>query len=129
MGADPRMYPAPAGSRKVSNMAGNHKCCTGCCWSDLQPALIVKVGNRTNHSSGWLTATADSNRSALYKDYSKMKICTYTMTSDTGFAPNPFYGYCTLAACTPNHMHDYLTKAIISQASLLFEVSLILFIG
>jgi hypothetical protein len=25
------------------------------------------------------------------------------MTSDTGFAPNPYYGYCTLAACTPNH--------------------------
>lgn len=39
-----------------------------------------------------------------------MKICTYTMTSDTGFAPNPFYGYCTLAACTPNHMHALLDK-------------------
>jgi hypothetical protein len=25
------------------------------------------------------------------------------MTHDTGFAPNPFWGYCTLAACTPNH--------------------------
>jgi len=25
------------------------------------------------------------------------------MTHDTGFAPNPFHGYCTLAACTPNH--------------------------
>lgn len=23
---------------------------------------------------------------------------------DTGFAPNPFWGYCTLAVCTPNHM-------------------------
>ena len=33
-----------------------------------------------------------------------MKVCSYTMTSDTGFAPNPFHGYCTLAACTPNHM-------------------------
>jgi hypothetical protein len=32
------------------------------------------------------------------------------MTSDTGFAPNPFYGYCTLAACTPNHMHALLDK-------------------
>lgn len=30
------------------------------------------------------------------------------MTSDTGFSPNPFYGYCTLAACTPNHMHALL---------------------
>lgn len=25
------------------------------------------------------------------------------MTSDTGFAPNPFWGYCTIAHCTPNH--------------------------
>lgn len=32
-----------------------------------------------------------------------MKICSYTMTVDTGFAPNPFHGCCTLAACTPNH--------------------------
>ncbi|MHB9074203.1 MAG: Nmad2 family putative nucleotide modification protein [Desulfobaccales bacterium] len=33
-----------------------------------------------------------------------MKICSYIMTSDTGLAPNPFWGYCTLAVCTPNHM-------------------------
>lgn len=28
-----------------------------------------------------------------------MKYYTYTMTHDTGFAPNPFHGYCTLATC------------------------------
>jgi len=33
-----------------------------------------------------------------------MKICSYTLTVDSGFAPNPFHGCCTLAACTPNHM-------------------------
>jgi Nucleotide modification associated domain 2 len=32
-----------------------------------------------------------------------MKYCFYTMTHDTGFAPNPYHRYCTLAACTPNH--------------------------
>jgi hypothetical protein len=32
-----------------------------------------------------------------------MKLCSYVMTHDFGFAPNPFGGYCTLAACTPNH--------------------------
>ena len=32
-----------------------------------------------------------------------MKIASYVMTTDSGFAPNPFYGYCTLGACTPNH--------------------------
>ena len=26
------------------------------------------------------------------------------MKVDSGFAPNPYFGYCTLAACTPNHM-------------------------
>ncbi len=40
----------------------------------------------------------------------KMKICSYTMTVDTGFAPNPFHGYCTVAACTPNHMNSRLVK-------------------
>lgn len=32
-----------------------------------------------------------------------MRLCSYTVVHDTGFAPNPFAGYCTLAACTPNH--------------------------
>src|SRR5207244_8067932 len=33
-----------------------------------------------------------------------VSLCTYIMTDDTGLAPNPFWGYCTLAVCTPNHM-------------------------
>jgi hypothetical protein len=32
-----------------------------------------------------------------------MQLCSYTVVHDTGFAPNPFGGYCTLAVCTPNH--------------------------
>jgi hypothetical protein len=28
---------------------------------------------------------------------------SYVVKVDKGFAPNPFGGYCTLAACTPNH--------------------------
>ena len=31
------------------------------------------------------------------------RLCSYIMTTDCGFAPNPFWNYCTLAACTPNH--------------------------
>jgi hypothetical protein len=31
------------------------------------------------------------------------RLCTYIVTEDTGFAPNPFWEWCTLAACTPNH--------------------------
>ena len=33
-----------------------------------------------------------------------MKLCSYIVRRDTGLAPNPFWGYCTLAVCTPNHM-------------------------
>jgi hypothetical protein len=32
-----------------------------------------------------------------------MRLCSYTVVHDCGFAPNPFADYCTLAACTPNH--------------------------
>ena len=33
-----------------------------------------------------------------------MRLCSYVITHDTGLAPNPYWGYCTLALCTPNHM-------------------------
>ncbi|MBS0445113.1 MAG: hypothetical protein JSR59_04085 [Proteobacteria bacterium] len=31
------------------------------------------------------------------------RLFTYVVRSDTGLAPNPFWGWCTLAVCTPNH--------------------------
>ena len=30
-----------------------------------------------------------------------MRLFSYILTHDTGFAPNPFHGYCTLATCKP----------------------------
>jgi hypothetical protein len=30
-----------------------------------------------------------------------MRLFTYVVARDFGFAPNPFYGYCTLATCKP----------------------------
>ena len=30
-----------------------------------------------------------------------MRLFSYIVTYDTGFAPNPFFGYCTLACCKP----------------------------
>ena len=33
-----------------------------------------------------------------------MRLCSYVVKTDKGLAPNPFWGYCTLALCTPNHM-------------------------
>ena len=30
-----------------------------------------------------------------------MKLFSYIVKNDTGFAPNPFFGYCTLACCKP----------------------------
>jgi hypothetical protein len=32
-----------------------------------------------------------------------MRLCSHVVTDDTGFAPNPFHGYCTGAVCTPSH--------------------------
>ena len=32
------------------------------------------------------------------------RLCSYIVKRDSGFAPNPYWGFCTLAACTPNHM-------------------------
>jgi len=31
-----------------------------------------------------------------------MRLYSYVVRYDSGFAPNPFYGYCTLATCKPN---------------------------
>lgn len=31
----------------------------------------------------------------------KVRLCSYKQTDDTGFAPNPFHGCCTLATCKP----------------------------
>lgn len=39
-----------------------------------------------------------------------MRFCSYVVVHDGGFAPNPFAGYCTLAACTPNHQGLRLKK-------------------
>lgn len=37
-----------------------------------------------------------------------MKLLKYVMTSDSGLAPNPYHGICSLALCTPNHMRARL---------------------
>lgn len=37
-----------------------------------------------------------------------MKLLKYVMTSDTGLAPNPYFGICSLAVCTPNHRNARL---------------------
>ncbi len=31
-----------------------------------------------------------------------MKLYSYVITSDSGFSPNPFWGFCTLACCKPS---------------------------
>lgn len=38
-----------------------------------------------------------------------MKLLKYVLTHDSGLAPNPFFGVCSLALCTPNHMNANLT--------------------
>jgi len=38
------------------------------------------------------------------------KYLYYRMTHDRGFAPNPFWNYCILATCTPNHKSANIRK-------------------
>jgi hypothetical protein len=38
------------------------------------------------------------------------RLCTYLLTEDTGLAPNPYWGYCTLAVCTPNRQGVRLSR-------------------
>ena len=37
----------------------------------------------------------------MFKEEQPMIVYEYVMKCDTGFAPNPFYGTCTLACCKP----------------------------
>jgi hypothetical protein len=39
-----------------------------------------------------------------------IKICSYVIKTDSGLAPNPFWGYCSLALCTPNHQRARLFR-------------------
>lgn len=39
-----------------------------------------------------------------------MKLASYIVKYDTGIAPNPFWGYCTVALCTPNKKNYNLQK-------------------
>lgn len=32
-------------------------------------------------------------------------LCTYTVATDSGLAPNPFWGWCSMAVCTPNYQN------------------------
>ena len=38
-----------------------------------------------------------------------MRLFSYVVTTDKGYTPNPFWGYCTCAASTPNHQGCRLT--------------------
>ena len=40
----------------------------------------------------------------------QVRLCSYVAVYDRGLAPNPFWDYCTMAVCTPNHMGIRLQK-------------------
>jgi len=46
------------------------------------------------------------------------RLCTYVVREDTGLAPNPFWGWCTLAVCTPNRMGVRLRTGDVIAGSL-----------
>ena len=39
-----------------------------------------------------------------------MRLCSYVVREDGGLAPNPYWGWCTLAVCTPNHQGSRLAR-------------------
>ncbi len=39
-----------------------------------------------------------------------VKYSAYKVTHDSGFVPNPFWGYLTLVICTPNRMRARLVE-------------------
>lgn len=47
-----------------------------------------------------------------------MRLCSYTVVHGTGFAPNPFGRYCTLAACTPNHQGIKLSQGDLQRCEI-----------
>jgi len=67
---------------------------------------IAKLRRETWHTSDHFVR-ATVNKSAVGRsvitESSCARICSYVVKTDTGLAPNPFWGYCTLAVCTPNH--------------------------
>jgi hypothetical protein len=40
----------------------------------------------------------------------RVKLLKYVMKTDSGLAPNPYFGVCSLALCTPNHMNARLEQ-------------------
>jgi hypothetical protein len=60
-------------------------------WGNAPRSANHARGTRPSRSH-WPTGTAIP-----------VRLCSYVVVHDNGFAPNPFGGLCTLAACTPNH--------------------------
>ena len=54
--------------------------------------------------------TKENARSNSWPGHECVKLYSYIVVHDAGLAPNPFYGWCTLAVCTPNHMGVKVTK-------------------
>jgi hypothetical protein len=52
-----------------------------------------KDGQAQRFDNGW------TNGSAIAKEM--VKLYSYVVKNDTGFAPNPFWGFCTVACCKP----------------------------
>ena len=53
---------------------------------------------------------SDISRLSACPGLPEVTLCTYVLTNDTGLAPNPFWGWCTLAVCTPNRQGARLSK-------------------
>ena len=93
-----------------------------CTWQAgaLPPWLLdggCTVGSLGASATGWMRRSC-RHYIALGRTSrrTKMKVFSYVVMSDSGFAPNPFHGTCTLACC----------KAQIRRSAALIEVDAIM---
>lgn len=73
-------------------------------WGPLGPGSQAAVN--PSRTAGWTPIPGDGagmlDSDGLTEDGGRVvRLFSYVVVSDSGFAPNPFWGYCTLAACKP----------------------------
>ena len=79
--------------RNISNYKANADILKGCTFN-----VTMQLRINTDFLFTILSVLEDEEYNLEKR---KMKLFSYIVTHDTGFAPNPFWGYCTLACCKP----------------------------
>ena len=63
--------------------------------------ILINAGIRTDRDRPILSRSMIRNTGSGSLHHTSMNLYSYIVADDTGFSPNPFWGYCTLACCKP----------------------------